>query len=203
MNTLFDLEEVTIAKPPLSKRLGMVKRSSISEAPESDENYTPQRYWQPALDMFGRSSFALDAATYEGSEIPSDRKFTINNSALTQDWMDKKPIDGPVWLNHPYSLNDDFTDKVIQEWRKGSFRELFMMPKSDNSTNWYQKLVANCTAICLINHRVAFRSRKSIEMGTRPTGGYFPSSIVYFGHSLPLFHHHYSHLGEIVIKYRP
>ena len=204
MSTLFDLGEVTIDRAPLSKRLGMKRRSSVAGPPESDENYTPERYWRPALNMFGRSTFALDAATYEGAAVPADRKFTLENSALTQDWMiDKTPIDGPVWLNHPYSLNDGFTDKVVEEWRKGSFRELFMMPKTDNSTNWYQSLIANSTAICLINHRVAFRSRKSIETGKKPVGGYFPSSIVYFGHNLPLVQHHYSPLGRLVIEYRP
>ena len=206
MNTLFDLKEVTIALPPLSKRLGMKRRSRVDKAPESDENYTPEKYWRPGLNMFPqRSSFALDAASYEGAAVPADRRFTLQNSALTQDWRSDSvtTIDGPVWLNHPYSLNDDFTDKVLEEWRKGSFRELFMMPKSDNSTNWCQKLIANSTAICLINHRVAFRSRKSIETGKKPVGGYFPSSIVYFGYNLPLFHHHYSPLGRIVIEYRP
>ena len=196
---LFDLKPVTIAPAPLSKRLGMKKRSSVSEAPESDENYTPRRYWQPALDMFDRSSFELDAATYEGAEVPADRIFTLQNSALTQEWRSS----GPVWLNHPYSLNNEFTDKLIEQWQKGSFRELFMLPKTDNSTGWYQKLIKHSTAICLIGNRIAFNSRKRIEAGTKPIGGYFPSSIVYFGHNLPLFHHHYSPLGEIVVRYKP
>lgn len=201
---LIDLKELTIPQPPLSKRLRMTKRSSGAEAPESDENYTPERYWRPALNMFGRSSFALDAATYEGAAVPADRIFTIKNSALTQDWMiDQTPIDGPIWLNHPYSLNEAFTDKVIEEWLKGSFRELFMMPKSDNRTNWHQKLIQHSTAICNVRGGVAFISRKSIETGKKPTGGYFPSSIVYFGHDLPLFHKHYSPLGRITTEYRP
>ena len=196
---LFEVEEVTIAKAPLSKRLGMQKRSSASEAPESDENYTPRQYWQPALNMFDRSSFELDAATYEGAEVPADRIFTLQDNALLQDWN----AIGPVWLNHPYSLNNEFTDKLIEEWQKRSFSELFMMPKSDNRTNWYQKLVQHSTAICLVRGGVAFKNPKHIETGKKPTGGYFPSSIVYFGHNLPLFHKHYSPLGEIVVRYKP
>ena len=197
--TLFDLKPVTIVIPPLSKRLGMQKRSSVTVAPESDENYTPEQYWRPALDMFDRSSFELDAATYEGAELPADRIFTLQDNALLQDWN----AIGPVWLNHPYSLNNEFTDKVVEEWLKGSFRELFMMPKSDNRTNWYLKLVQYSTAICLVRGGVAFKNPKHIETGKKPTGGYFPSSIVYIGHDLPLIHKHYSPIGEVVVKYRP
>jgi hypothetical protein len=173
----------------LSQQLKMT-RSSNGKSNPNDERYTPEKVWRPCLSMLGADKFDLDPATHEGSPIPCKAIYTRETNGLDKPWNAHS-----IWLNHPYSLNSEFTDKVISE--RSNYDHLFMLCKTDNSAKYFQKLLRYSDSMCFLNFRVPFHTPETIATGKKPVGGYFASTLFYFGSDVFSFYTFHKKLGYI------
>lgn len=190
----------TPAAPEYTHSAGMLGHQGAGGgAGGSDEYYTPEYIWRPALAAWERSEFDLDAATTDNSPIPARVRYTKDRSGLLLPWdvngADEagKPVPIFTWGNFPYSLNGVFVPRLERYWEEGAISHAFILEKTDNRTGWYQTLLRICTAFCLIDHGVGHIS----EAGEEEKGGFFGSTLFYLGDRPELFHDAYDFLGPI------
>lgn len=91
----------------------------------SDEWYTPEIIF----DLLGLR-FDLDVAAPKGNKghVPADRKYTIDDDGLEQDWV------GRVWMNPPYSKPAPWIEKWLNH---NNGIALLPMAKS----KWFNRMI--------------------------------------------------------------
>jgi len=168
--------------------------AGIADKSGNDEQYTPERLWRPALEVFGGEVFDLDPASHIGSNIPATRIFTIDDNALTQDWG---CVD--LWFNFPFSKQKEFAAKFLEEWKTGKIGSAIGLSKQDNRTEWWSDMAAACTAFCLVEGYDKFTSPEHTNTGN----SFFPIVIWYFGSEIDKFFYAYSGVGTVVQAINP
>ena len=187
-------EQVEIpAKPyqPKEHSAGMLGTAG-AKGNGTDEHYTPEKYWQPALEMLDLDEFDLDPATFDECPIPARVKYTKERSGLTNTWNVSKGLPISMWANFPYSMNAEFTREFEFYFKSGVIGQAFLLEKTDNGVDWYKKLLDLCTSFLLVNERI-----KHLSPDGGKNGGFFSSTLFYFGDSPEQFHDAYSHLGAV------
>lgn len=91
----------------------------------SDEWYTPEIIF----DLLG-VRFDLDVAAPKGNKghVPANRKYTIDDDGLAQDWV------GRVWMNPPYSKPAPWIEKWLNH---NNGIALLPMAKS----KWFNRMI--------------------------------------------------------------
>lgn len=111
-------------------------------------------------------TFDLDAAADDHNHLCKDY-FTEKDDALIQSWE----CDSAVWLNPPYSLNDDFIEKAYFESIEISKPVVCLIPSRTCRKFWHN-YVMKADEILFCNRRIIFVGSED--------GAPFPSSIVVF-----------------------
>lgn len=174
----------------------MVASASTRKEPsEHDENNTPQALWEPVLLEWGLDEFTLDPATNKTSTVPAGVKFTKENNALSQSWLIGDG-DGVLWMNPPFSMNAEFSEKFLFEWQQGHFAEAIVLEKADTRTAWSQRYMNAASAILRVYGYTKFENDLR-ENGTAT----FPIELFYFGSNVDRFAAAYRHLGLVTIPY--
>ena len=141
---------------------------SSSNTGGSDEWTTPE--W--LYDYFYKDyKFGLDAAASDSNFLCLNY-FTEQDDALKQSWKGY----GNVFVNPPYSKNQQFLEKIIDEL-DGTFSVIALVP-SRTDTRWWHDLVMPCASeIWFIKGRLKF----SNSQNSAP----FPSCVLRFKYSEP------------------
>ena len=116
----------------------------------------PQRdNWRSPKGMFKWASkyfnFTLDAAASKKNAL-CPKYFTIKDDALTKNWT-LEADGGTIWLNHPYSRNEEFIKHCIKEMRRGG--NIVNLGPCDTSCAYF-RLYMRHARIYLISGRVKF-----------------------------------------------
>lgn len=150
-----------------------------------DEWYTPQIFADTAKLTMG--SIDLDPASSETANniIKATEIFTIEDNGLNKTWY------GNVWLNPPYSQPtiEHFADKLIQELP--NIKQACIIVNNATDTQWCQKLLRKCNAICFVEGRVKFVNGQGTTTG-HPLQGQI---ILYFGKEMESFLTLFNKLG--------
>lgn len=161
----------------------------------TDEHGSPEKYWKPWLDLTGRERYDLDPFTYSTSPIPTAHRFTKEDDGLARSWaVLGEGVGITMWANFPYSLNAECADKFLAELHEGHIQHALVLEKTDNGVGWYKKLLQVCTSFLLIDERV---KHVSPEEGKGKSGGFFSSTLFYFGGDPEVFHEAYEDLGFV------
>jgi len=134
---------------------------------KTDLWYTPHDFFAQCVEEFG--VFDLDpAATKENAK--SKRFFTLEDDALSQDWVGSN-----VWLNPPYGrVLNEWVDKAILEFESGRSKRIVMLLPVRSDTKWFHKLYSRSdTEVRLLKGRLKFGDSKS----SAP----FPSCLIVLG----------------------
>ncbi len=129
--------------PPDWIELARSCMSSIDFDPASNaiaQQYVKANYWAAHPVDFEKEKYNWDNVLCDG---------------LTCNW------EGNVWCNPPYSGGniDAFVNKAITEWitpSKSSVNQMLILVNSATDTNWYHRLLVNCTAALLVKGRIKF-----------------------------------------------
>jgi hypothetical protein len=107
----------------------------------NDELYTPA--W--IFDLLGLQ-FDLDVASSDSKEIivPAANRFTINDDALSQEWV------GRVWMNPPFSKPAPWVEKWLTHCNG-----IALLPLSGNS-RWWRALWESDASIAMIKPNTGF-----------------------------------------------
>lgn len=162
----------------------------------SDENYTPANVIETVEAVLG--VIDLDPCSPSPPVVPCVKHFTLEDDCLTQTW------EGRVFLNPPYSNPHPFLDKLCQSLLAGTVPEAIALLKSGTQHNKKTgKLIHDyASAVCQWGAGKESRIGFINASGEQRTNADFDCIAVYFGHSWPLFEHHFSKHGHVMATRR-
>lgn len=125
---------------------------------------TPQGFFDKINEIF---CFDIDVcAEHETAKV--GKYFTIDDDALTKDWI------GKVWCNPPYGREQiKFIEKACSESKKHGSIIVMLIPARPETKVWQNIIFKEATQVCFIKGRLKF--------GNSENSAPFPSAIVVFG----------------------
>lgn len=174
-----------------------LQNGGSTEGNDHDENSTPRELWLPALEEWGLKAFTLDPATNEHSSVPAQYKFTKQDDALKRCWAVEPDL--LLWMNPPFSMNEEFSHKFVQELEAGHIDEAIVLNKADSRTAWHQRYLTRCQAVCRVFGSVKFEAPN----GEKRAGSTFAVDLFYFGKNVDYFYRAYESVGMIMLPCVP
>lgn len=167
------------------------KSDSDPDKPK-DEQYTPEDLTNAMLRVFGANEFDLDPTSHPASKIPCRRIYTKEDDALAQDWTCEN-----LWFNFPFSLHLPLVEKFLAERSAGKIPMAGGLLKCDCRPRWFQKIVAEADAICMVSGAWEFGRPDSAQ--ANGNSSFFGIVIVYFGPDAMAFYREFSPLGIVSV----
>ena len=156
----------------------------------SDEWYTPSKYLSSVRHTFG-GGIDLDPASsaIANQTVQAKTYWAQQDDGLTKPWF------GSVFLNPPYStkLIRKFVDKLLSE--SNHFYEAIVLVNSKTETYYYQKLLTNCNALHLTDHRIRFNDHEG-NPSSSPRAG---NTFFYFGAGTNAFEGAFKPIGGVTL----
>jgi len=183
--------DVVAAAPEAMKEVAReaVKKAHVAQNSGNNEWYSPAPYVEAARAVMG--GIDLDPASSEiaNRTVRADRIFTSEDDGLAQDW----PV-GRIFMNPPYAqpLVGQFASKFASAVRAGS--EGVVLVNNATETAWFQKMAAECSAICFPKARIKFLDPKGNPSGAPLQG----QAIIYCGHDPEAFEEAFQGFGLVV-----
>jgi len=132
----------------------------------------------------------LDPASNETAQrtVRATTFYTVETNGLDKQWT------GNVWMNPPYSNPEvqQFTDKVIAEFKAGNIGEAIVLTNNSADTGWHRAMQDACTRMCTTTGRIRFES--PTRQGNSPAMG---QSFFYFGDDPERFKDVFSNIGNV------
>lgn len=169
---------------------GTIAATSESKDYDGDEWGTPPEIIALARDVLGEID--LDPASNERAQtvVLAGSYYTKREDGLSCDWK------GRVWLNPPYSqpLIAQFTGHLIDQVGAGNVEEAICLVNNGTETEWCQRLLASCNAVCFSGQRIAFLDKDGKpQKGTRQG-----QLLFYFGDDPDSFEASFSDVGQVL-----
>lgn len=173
----------------------LAEPAHVSHNSGQNEWYTPQPLIDAAKGAMG--SINLDPASSEQANdtVQADTFYSESDNGLEQDWA------GNVWMNPPYAqpLVAEFVDKCVSEFKAGSIKQACVLVNNATETDWFQKLLAELSAVCFPKGRIKF-----IDMDGQPSGAPLQGqAIIYMGDDVKRFCDEFSKLGTVLSCLKP
>ena len=181
-----------------SSLLGYIscKPGAKDNSRDSDSWFTPAIYTDMARKVMNGIDLDPFSSLEANKTVKAKKIFTIDNSGLTQNWCDIGKV--KVWMNPPYGrgLMDQAIDKLIEEYYKGSISEAIVLVNNATETQWFQSLVKESSAICLVERRISFYNVDGKNVSGNTRGQVF----VYIGQSHLKFKDVFESIGLVFQK---
>lgn len=188
------------AKPALSKAdsrklgyIGAVPTSGEQSNRDSDSWFTPKKY----VDLVRKSLGTIDLDPFSSEQanevIQATRFFDEKKNAFKQTWFAQP---GTVFMNPPYSrqLINPSVDLFVSNWRAGNITQAIVLVNNATETRWFQNLLLESSAICLVSKRIAFENRDGKHVSGNTRGQVF----LYFGNKNAAFKRNFKGIGAIL-----
>jgi phage N-6-adenine-methyltransferase len=171
--TLMAQSKRSTAKKRLKTPSRALQPSSLASETDSDENYTPDKFFAPLHLEF---QFTLDpCATAESAKCPLF--FTKAQDGLKQRWAGHR-----VWLNPPYSDITPWLRKVTEELKAGCPLVVALLPSWTDRRWWHHYIERGrrngSVKVRFVQGRISFGTPGNPEGVSRGTGK-FPSALVW------------------------
>lgn len=151
----------------------------------SDEWCSPPEVADPLFDFWGFADW--DPCSNHRSIIRAKDR-AIETGGLLKRYRAK------TYQNHPYSMNDVWSDKAIGELRAGNVRELVILCMTSTSTVWWSNLMnkpkRNPRVIC--TKRLLFLNAK----GEKEDSSRFDPALIYYGPRTAKFEKHFRSIAR-------
>lgn len=162
----------------------------------TNEWFTPEKYIQAVRRVLGHID--LDPASCEAANltIQADEIFTKKDDGLLRNWLGKVFCNPPygkcLWYGSTQSNQKLWSEKMIEEYARGSMTDGILLVNAQTSEKWFQPLWEY--PICFTDHRIKFVSSSGEK--SQPTHG---NCFVYFGDIPGAFQYEFRHFGHIAI----
>ncbi|MFC4700950.1 DNA N-6-adenine-methyltransferase [Glaciecola siphonariae] len=187
-------------KPSLNKAdsrklgyIGAVPGSNEDLGRDSDSWFTPRKY----IDLVKQTLGDIDLDPFSSKQanelIQAKRFFDEKSDAFKQVWFEDS---GRVFMNPPYSrqLINASIDIFVEHWKNGKISEAIVLVNNATETKWFQQLLLESTAICLVNKRIAFENRDGKHVSGNTRGQVF----LYFGKKTQKFNKTFGRIGAVL-----
>lgn len=157
----------------------------------SNEWYTPPVYISLAREVMGGIDLDPASSDTPQSWIKAERYYTVHDNGLFLPWQ------GRIWLNPPYGSHTSlWTEKAVQDYKKGVVEQAILLLKPAVGTRWYQTLSAQFPE-CRTHKRIGFLNKYQ-QVQSSPVHG---NSFFYIGSRLELFKSVFSTIGTVSIPW--
>lgn len=162
----------------------------VAQATGNNEWYSPSCYVESARMVMGSIDVDPASSDIANQIIRARTYYTAEDNGLTKKWA------GNVWMNPPYAqpLITEFCNLLVEKYRSGEVKQACVLVNNATETQWYQSMMAVCSAICFIKGRVKFLDKDGISSGAPLQG----QSILYFGENIERFTRRFQEYGIIL-----
>lgn len=151
---------------------------------KTDEHYTPKDIIKAVQRSQGVITLDPCSNSFINPNVPAENHYTKEDDGLVKPWF------GNVFVNPPFSLVSEFTDKGIREMTYHSrVKSVIYLVKTDNRTSWYSRLMDNCDSFCLYRGYARFSDNEN--------PAFFSVSLFYFGWHEGAFTKAFSPIGWV------
>ncbi|WP_395340086.1 DNA N-6-adenine-methyltransferase [Ningiella sp. W23] len=187
-------------KPALNKAdrrklgyIGAVPTSSDFSERDSDAWFTPSKYIHLVKKTMGGIDLDPFSCAQANELIGASRFFDEKSNAFSQQWFETP---GSVFMNPPYSrqLINQSIALFLEEWKKGMITEAIVLVNNATETKWFQHLLSEASALCLVNKRIAFENRDGKHVSGNTRGQVF----LYYGKRIARFKKTFKSIGVVV-----
>lgn len=170
----------------------VVKRAHVANNSGNNEWYTPSKFVEAARSVMG--SIDTDPATSEiaNRTVKAAQIFTAEDDGRNKTWA------GNVWMNPPYAqpLISDFAEAVSSKFDSGEISQACILVNNGTETQWFQRLLSSCTAVCFPKTRIKFVDPEGNASGAPLQG----QAIVYMGDNIEEFKEAFSPEGTVLLN---
>jgi phage N-6-adenine-methyltransferase len=161
---------------------------------DSDSWFTPPFYISLVRETIGSIDLDPFSSKQANGVIQAERFFDQKRNAFKQRWF-KQP--GTVFMNPPYSrgLINASVELFIQHWQQKQISQGIVLVNNATETKWFQALLADASAICLVKKRIAFENRDGKHVSGNTRGQVF----LYFGDDAETFKRVFSTIGSVLL----
>ena len=158
---------------------------------EKNEWYTPSHIIELVKQCLDEIDLDPASCLEANKQVNAKKYFTIEDDALEQSWDCKT-----LYMNPPYSNGNitKFTNKFLYELP--CIDEAIILVASFPETNWCQKFLIKCNALCFIKGRVGFKNSNKV-ITQMPRWG---NIIFYFGNQPKKFCRIFNKLGKCFLN---
>lgn len=156
----------------------------------NNEWYTPAAFIGSARAVMGGIDLDPASSVIANRTVGAATFYTVAEDGLVQPWA------GRVWMNPPYAQPHvaDFCAKLVEEL--GNVSQACVLVNNGTETQWFQLLLAHCSAVCLLRGRVKFLDPEGNASGAPLQG----QAVVYFGGSSAEFVAEFGKHGVVLIR---
>jgi len=150
---------IPVSIPPVStadpRQMGYIGASPVAER-DSNDWHTPAKYIEAVKSVMGGIDLDPFSSAKANETVQAARFFTADDDALGDTaWFART-----LFMNPPYSRGviDLAINRFLTEWSQRNFKEAIVLVNNATETQWFQRLMMECSAICFTDHRIAFVS---------------------------------------------
>lgn len=155
------------------------------------EWYTPNYILEKVRSLSPSGVIDLDPFSCETAQRTVNARyyFTKEQDAMKQEW----PKVDLAFVNPPYSRNliGEMIDRVVVEYRNGTFRQAVVLVNNATETLWFHKLLETNPAICIFLGRIRFYEPVNTKRGGNTRG----QIVMYLGEDKDRFVKAFSEFG--------
>ena len=170
-----------IAKAPPEDQPALVeeaRKPHVSRNSGNNEWYTPEEFIELARAVMGGIDCDPASSALANETVKATTYYDEQDDGLSREWP------GRVWMNPPYAtpLIGLFCDALVRQLGDGATEQACVLVNNATDTAWCRKLLAGCSAVCLLRGRVRFIGPEG-ERGTPLQG----QILLYFGDEVEAF----------------
>lgn len=188
------IEAAKAIQPQPSKadpaKMGYVAGAGNSER-DSDDWHTPALYIEAVREVLGTIDLDPFSSEVANQTVQARRFFTIADDATRQGIWGFSPI--TVFMNPPYGRG--VIDAAVKRFcvALDGISAAIVLVNNATETQWFQSLLNDCQAFCLVNHRIAFVSPDN----KNESGGVRGQVFFYFGGDYQKFADRFKAFGPV------
>lgn len=162
----FDNELIAQNKPKKYKEFRKRKENSTNEW------YTPSKYIESVRKVLRKIEVDPASSKEANLIVKADLFYTIENSGLDKDWLNKDGEPSTVFLNPPYGGAEKiWIPKLLEQCKKGCVNRAILLVNACTERKWFKYLWQNFT-LCFTDHRIQFVGGDEMDKKkNQPTNG--------------------------------
>lgn len=137
---------------------------------DNGEWYTPNYILEKVRSLSPSGVIDLDPFSCEAAQRTVNARyyFIKEQDAMKQEW----PKVDLAFVNPPYSRNliGEMIDRVVYEYRSGTFQQAVVLVNNATETLWFHKLLETNPAICIFLRRIKFYGPTHSKSGSNTRG---------------------------------
>lgn len=179
-----------------AKLLAYVGSQPGTRAMDRDAWFTPADLVERARRTMG--GIDLDPFSCEAANrvVKAKRFFSEEDSAFGRDWSAIGKV--TVFINPPFGrgIMDRACRAFLEKWAAGQISKAVVLVNNATETAWFQSLLKECGAICLVSSRIAFYNDDGKAVSSNTRGQVF----LYFGQGVRHFTEQFSDIGVVMTR---